>query len=251
MSERPGCDCALCQIEGQLLTDFLDSKREATCREIIASASELSAFSSVGPLLAHLRLCRDTVSSDAVLRSLLRAKQMFCDGTVECMFVLAFLPQMHSAVRSALRCYPQLSPEDASQNVLQALLRFVASNQLASRQDYLGFAIARHVKRAAFNWAEQEVRSLIFDAKANTTELNGSGDSFERVVLLRHFLDRAVRRGVLDSDELDLLIHFKLENGLDDDSPELHSNAHRQRLKRLVHKLRRLATVRNAPRNEH
>ncbi len=56
------------------------------------------------------------------------------------------------------------------------------------------------------------------------------------------------RRGVLNRDEFDLLIQFKLENGLDGDASAAHSNAHRQRLKRLVMKLRRVAAQRGAPR---
>jgi hypothetical protein len=248
MSERPCCGCSLCQIETELLTDFLDSARQESCGKMLASAPELSVFSGLGPLLAHLRLCRDTASSDGVLRALLLARRTFGDGTVERILILAFLPLMHAAVRSVLRRYPQLSPEDASQNALHSLLRLLDSGQLQTRQHYLGFAIARRVKRATFEWAEHELRSHVFDADAETLDLNGSGDSFERLVLLRHFLDRAVRHGVLDADELDLLIQFKLESGLDGDDPSAHSNAHRQRLKRLVMKLRRVAGRREAPR---
>jgi hypothetical protein len=250
MSETPRCCCPLCQIETELLTEFLDSGRQESCRKMLASAPVLSVFSGLGPLLGHLRLCRDTDSSDSVLRALLLAKRNVGDGTVERVFVLAFLPHMHGAVRSVLRRYPQLSPEDASQNVLQSLLRFLESGQLETRKDYLGFAIARRVKRAAFDWAKHELRTLVFEQNTDTVELNGSADSFERLVLLRHFLDRALRRGVLNAEELDVLIQFKLENGLDDDAPEVHSNAHRQRLKRLVLKLRRLAAARDVPRNE-
>ncbi len=248
MSERPCCSCTLCRIETELLTEFLDSSRQESCRKLLASAPELAAFSSLGPLLAHLRLCRDTSSSDGILRGLLQAKRTFDDGTAERIVLLAFLPHMHAAVRSVLRRYPQLSPEDTTQNVLQSLLRFLDSGQLQARQDYLGFAIARRVKRAAFESAEHELRSLVFAADTQGLALNGSGDSFERLVLLRHFLDRAVRRGVLNGDEFDLLIQFKLENGLDGDASAAHSNAHRQRLKRLVMKLRRVAAQRGAPR---
>jgi hypothetical protein len=155
---------------------------------------------------------------------------------------------MHAAVRLILRRYPQLSPEDASQNVLHSLLRFLDSDQLEPRRDYLGFAIARQVKRAAFEWAEHEVRSLVLEPPVDAPDLNGNHDSFERLVLLRHFLDCAVRRGVLNADELDLLIQFKLEKGSNGDTPDAHSNAHRQRLKRLVLKLRRLAATRSLPR---
>ena len=248
MSERPRCGCPLCQIETELLTEFLDRSRQESCRKLLASAPELAVFSSLALLLAHLRLCRDTSSSDGILRGLLQAKRTFDDGTAERIVLLAFLPHMHAAVRSVLRRYPQLSPEDTTQNVLQSLLRFLDSGQLQARQDYLGFAIARRVKRAAFEWAEHERRSLVFEADAQGLPLNGSGDSFERLVLLRHFLDRAVRRGVLNGDQFDLLIQFKLENGLDGDASAAHSNAHRQRLKRLVMKLRRVAAQRGAPR---
>jgi hypothetical protein len=248
MSERPCCGCPLCRIETELLTEFLDAYRRESCQKILASAPELSVFSGIGTLLAHLRLCRDTSSSDGILRALLQAKRTVGDGTAERIVLLAFLPHMHAAVRSVLRRYPQLSPEDASQNVLQSLLRFLDSEQLHARRDYLGFAIARRVKRAAFEWAEHEIRSFVFESTAETLDLNGAEDSFERLVLLRHFLDRAVRHGILNADELDLLIQFKLENGLDGDGPENHSNAHRQRLKRLVLKLRRLATAASLPR---
>ena len=248
MSERPCCGCPLCQIETELLTEFLESSRQESCRKVLASEPELAPFAGPGPLLAHLRLCRDTASTDGVLRALLRAKQAFADGTVERVLILAFLPHMHASVRSVLRRYPQLPPEDASQNALHSLLRFLDSGQLQTRQNYLGFAVARRVKRAAFEWAAHEFRSRVFDADAETLDLNGSRDSLERLVLLRHLLDRAVRHGVLDADELGLLIQFKLETGLDGDDPSAHSNAHRQRLKRLVMKLRRVAGRRGAPR---
>jgi hypothetical protein len=248
MSERPCCGCPLCRIETELLTEFVDNDRLQRCREILAFAPQLAAFSGLGPLLAHLRLCRDTPSTDGILRALLQAKHLFGDGTAERIILLAFLPHMHAALRSALRRYPQLSPEDASQNVLQSLLRFLDSKHLQARQDYLGFAIARHVKRAAYEWTEQELRPLVFASGSDARGLDGAGDSFERLVQLRHFLDRAVRRGVLDADELDLLIQFKLESRSDDDTPEVHTNAHRQRLKRLVLKLRRLAAAHCVPR---
>jgi hypothetical protein len=248
MSERRRCACPLCRIETALLTEFLDNYRLENCRKILASAPELSAFSGLGPLLAHLRLCRDARSTDGILRALLQAKPILADGTAERIVVLAFLPHMHAAVRLVLRRYPQLSPEDASQNVLHSLLRFLDSDQLQPRRDYLGFAIARRVKRAAFEWAEHELRSLVLEPTAGALDLNGNHDSFEQQVLLRHFLDRAVRHGVLSADELDLLIQFKLENGSNGDTPDAHSNAHRQRLKRLVLKLRRLAATRSVPR---
>jgi hypothetical protein len=81
-----------------------------------------------------LRLCRETSSSDAILRALLRAKEIFGTGVVERLFILAFLPSMHASLRQVAKRYPQLSADDASQQVLQSLLRFLDSEQLRARR---------------------------------------------------------------------------------------------------------------------
>ena len=68
--------------------------------------------------------------------------------------------------------------------------------------------------------------------------------SLERLAQLRHFLRRCVSRGMLTEAELHSLVESKLNGGnagelgaLDGISP----NAVRQKLKRLLAKLRRLA----------
>lgn len=69
-------------------------------------------------------------------------------------------------------------------------------------------------------------------------------DGFERHAQLRHFLNRCVKRGQLTDSELDLLIRFKLEGTADQNLLGLNgssSNAMRQKMKRLLAKLRRLA----------
>jgi hypothetical protein len=248
MRERSCCRCSLCRIENKLLADFREGDPQDGCRLLLASSPELALFSGVGPLLAHLRLCRDTSASDDILHALLRAKDIFCNGLVEGLFVLAFLPPMHSSLRQVARRYPQLSQEDASQQALHTLLHFLNSEQLRARPSYLGYAIARRLKRATFEWAERETRSRHFeavtDSARNILDCQPCGDSFERIAFLRHFLDGAVRRGVLSEPELHLLVQFKLENGAGDALPDGSSNAHRQRLKRLLSKLRRLAATR-------
>ena len=239
MRDRPCCRCPLCRIETELLTDFPDPDLQEGCRQVLSSSPALGAFSGPGGLLEHLRLCRETSSSDAILSAMLRAKGTFRNGIVERMMILAFLPCMHASVRHVTKRYPYLSPEDASQQALQSLLRFLESEQLRTRQTFLGFAISRRVKRAIFEWAEHETRARVFEGE--TLDFESPQDSVERLALLRHFLDRAVRRGVLSDDELNLLVQFKLENGLENGTPENSSNAHRQRLKRLLSKLRRIA----------
>src|ERR1700730_12539107 len=100
MSERPCCGCPRCRIETEQLAEFLDTDRLERCRRILASAPELAVFSGLGPLLAHLRLCRDTPSTDAILRALLQAKPVLGDGTAERIILLAFVPHMHAGLRS-------------------------------------------------------------------------------------------------------------------------------------------------------
>jgi hypothetical protein len=67
-------------------------------------------------------------------------------------------------------------------------------------------------------------------------------DSFERLVLLRHFLFRCQRAGLLTGSDLELLVQFKLEGhtGQEPGRP-IYSNALRQRIKRLLRKLREAA----------
>jgi DNA-directed RNA polymerase specialized sigma24 family protein len=66
----------------------------------------------------------------------------------------------------------------------------------------------------------------------------------ERHAALRHFLYRCVTNGLLADGELDLLVQIKLDGNTGDEIAEscgLTSNAVRQRMKRLLAKLRRIA----------
>jgi DNA-directed RNA polymerase specialized sigma24 family protein len=65
-----------------------------------------------------------------------------------------------------------------------------------------------------------------------------------------HFLHRCVSRGLLGNAELDLLIQIKLDGNTGEEVAEsnsITSNAVRQRMKRLLAKLRRLARSRMSP----
>jgi len=247
MPQRSCCRCPLCRIETELLTDFLNRKCQESCWQILSSEPELAMFPGPGPMLEYLRFCREPDSSDAILRALLRAKEAFRNGIAERLFILAFLPSLHASLRHVAKRYPQLSPDDASQQALQSLLRFLDSAQLRARHSYLAFAISRRVKRAAFEWAQREMRAGAFNPGADAPDSDASEGSFERLALLQHFFDRAVRRGVLTAGELNLLVQFKLKNSSDNGLPNGSSNAHRQRLKRLLSKLRRLAQGPGSP----
>jgi len=72
-------------------------------------------------------------------------------------------------------------------------------------------------------------------------------EAFERHSLLRHFLHRCVTKRLITDSELNLLIDFKLEGGsldIENGSDGNSTNATRQKLKRLLQKLRRTASGR-------
>jgi hypothetical protein len=76
------------------------------------------------------------------------------------------------------------------------------------------------------------------------TFLVSEEELFERHAVLRHFLHRCLAKGLLADDELDLLLQFKLDGDRGEDlggSEGISANAFRQRAKRLLGKLRRLA----------
>ena len=101
------------------------------------------------------------------------------------------------------------------------------------------------LKREAFAWAAREgSKHAMLDHDGDAFPLLAIDEPFERYTQLRHFLNRCVTRGDLTGAELDLLIQYKLESANADPfetSNGIQPNALRQRLKRLLAKLRRLA----------
>jgi hypothetical protein len=240
------CDCALCKIEVRLLSDLSLAESKAF-RELFFASPPFHQHSSVSGLLSHLRTSDAGAQSDELLRQLLTARA-FNPAFIESLLVLAFLPMLHRTIRRVSKQQPGLSQEDVTQQSLSFLLQFLRSDELHRRQSHFAFAISRAVKRRLFEWAKHE--------GANEGVMN-HGDSelsaalmvvepFERHALLRHFLHRCVREELLTETELDLLIQFKLGgNGNHrqiDGVAANSSNAVRQRLKRLLSKLRRLAS---------
>jgi DNA-directed RNA polymerase specialized sigma24 family protein len=147
---------------------------------------------------------------------------------------------LHGTIRRVARQQPGLSHEDITQQALSFLLHFLHSNELQKRQSHFAFAISRAVKRQLFEWASRESGKIgllnHFDGETFTM--------FERHALLRHFLHRCVTKGLLTDSELNLLIDFKLYGTNGEEFADFNgtsSNAVRQRLKRLLAKLRRLA----------
>jgi hypothetical protein len=243
MNQRLNCRCPLCLIEEKLRAELHDPENHESHRILLGSGPHLAAFPTVGDFLLHLQSLNGNSASDPLLFELLAARAQFPGSVADSVFVLLFLPVLHSTVRRVRQRYPALSREDTAQQALGALFACLVSEGLAERHSYLAWAIARRVRRSTFEWATREAKSPLEAPRSEdpweTNSSESAADSFERAALLRHFFGRAVAAGTVTPGELDLLITFKLEGGAENGA---FSNAERQRLKRLLGKLRRLAS---------
>jgi len=241
------CHCALCNIEARLLSDLSFTEVDAI-GELFSASHGLRQHSSVLSLVLHLKTSPVDAASDKLLRELFAIRALnprFIEG----LLVLTFLPMLHGAVRRVARQQPALSTEDITQQALSFLLQYLASNELQARQTHFAFAISRAVKRKIFEWAQREMKGNGIVPHSDAALLNNLAgeDSFERHLLLRHFLNRCVTNRLITDFELNLLIQFKLDGGSLESELESNgnsTNALRQKLKRLLGKLRRLARER-------
>jgi len=226
------CDCALCIIELRLVRDLSRTDSDAL--------GEL--FSS---LLSDLKTSHADAQSDELLRELF-AVRASNTSFIESLLVLTFLPMLHGTVRRVSRQQPGLSQEDISQQALSFLLQYLRSQDLKARQSHFAFAISRAVKRQVFEWASRENGKTGLTNQFDDEALAASAfeEPFERYAFLRHFLHRCVTKGLLTAAELNLLIDLKLNGTNGEEFADFNgtsSNAVRQRLKRLLAKLRRFA----------
>jgi DNA-directed RNA polymerase specialized sigma24 family protein len=237
------CVCTLCNIESHLLSEFARSSREEV-GSLFSAFSALRQHSSIFSLLSHLRTARAADGSDELFRELL-ALHKTNPSFVERVLVLAFLPMLHQSIRLMTRRQAGLAEEDATQQAVSFLLEFLQSKELQERRSHFAFAIARSVKRRMFEWANREGSTKSALSHFNSdAPVYRSGDSVERRALLRHFLHRCVAHGLLKEGELNLFIQFKLDGTSGEELAALHgstSNAVRQKFKRVLQKLRRLA----------
>jgi len=241
VSLQISCRCALCDIELSLLSNLTDGDGSFSEFKLSLNGDDQLSI----PELLHLLKASPADSrSDEVLAGLLRFRSKrptFADAIL----VLAFVPMLHHTVRRVLAFQPSMANEDVVQQTLGILLQFLGSDDLQVRQSHFAFAISRAVKREAFAWAAREgSKHALLDYNGDAFALFASDEPFERYTQLRHFLDRCVTRGDLTGAELDLLVRFKLENANEDafeTSNGIQPNALRQRFKRLLAKLRRLA----------
>ena len=244
MPSGPMCHCSLCRTETQLMAEITAA---TGAYEALVSSTDngLRAFPSAPVLLSYLRASSAGPHSDQILGDLLRALPIN-PPFVETLMVIAFLPMLHRTVRLAVRQQAWISLDDAAQQALGFFLQFLGSKELQVRQSHLAFAISRAVKRQMFEWATRERTQVRPEAKemAETLALSASEQPMERYTTLKHFLDRCVARGWLSDPEVELLIRCKLDGRSAEEIARANStssNALRQKMKRLLAKLRRFA----------
>jgi DNA-directed RNA polymerase specialized sigma24 family protein len=243
VTSRPTCRCPLCRIEKQLAGELASSI--AAYDTIRGSAANgLRDFASPLHLLSHLKATQADLSSDDLFRELLAARALE-PQFVETLMILAFIPVLHGTVRRIAKQQLCLTRADITQQALSAFLQVLRSEQVEKRQSHFAFAISRAAKRQLFEWAGRE--GNVHDPRREEQEgpLPLMHDDFmERQATLRHFLDRCISKGLLGEEEVDLLIQIKLDGNTGEEVAEFNSttsNAVRQRMKRLLAKLRQLA----------
>ena len=261
MSRESTCRCLICALERSLTVDLEERHRQECYRQFADSRSLLSAFPSASDLLAYLHGSRNTRNgahpTDGILVELLRVIATERDsGALRDLVLLAFIPTLHSTFRRVAARYPSLSHDDIAQHAVASLLQTLGSPEFYARSSHVAFAIARIVKRNTFEWAERECRSPVYGANqepfSEPTAIHDSPEPIERVALLRHFLHRCQQHGLLNDKDLELLVQFKLDAACDakpGGPAAVYSNASRQRMKRLLGKLRRIA--RTPPSRKH
>ena len=249
MRTRSSCHCLLCLLELNLKQQLHELASQQEFSRLSASSFLLSGFPNSFALTAHLRSCRSngngTHPADEILLEMLRLRRSNGNNTLlRDILLLAFIPVLHSAIRQLHRHHPLLSNEDAAQHLVVSLLEALDSPGLLARNSHLPFAISRTVKRRMYEWAERQDRTPGNAERdepiAGTDAISGIPESIERAVLLRHFLCRCQREGLLTGADLGLLVDIKLEANFAERNGE-YSNALRQKIKRLLHKLRNAA----------
>jgi hypothetical protein len=253
MGKHPHCTCTICDIEKYIELELALHENHAIYRQIIAGKPILAGFPTVFDLVTSVHACRDakdgTTFPDLIFTQLLSGS----DATdhweyVEKVLILVFIPTAHAAVRHASRHYQFLAREDLSQVALTTLIQCLRSRAWQARRSHFGFSVARKLRRSLFQWARGEFEATSQFAARRIGEgflsAQTAEESFERHAMLRHFLNLCQQRAHLSPAEINLLIDLKLEETIHlgvSTPQDRTSNPSRQRLKRLMTKLRHLA----------
>ena len=253
MGKHPHCTCTICYIEKSIGLELALPEVHQMYRQIAAEKPLLAGFPTVFHLVASIHGCRNakdgTAFSDLILAQLLSGPTVANHWEyLEKALLLVFIPTAHAAVRHVSYHYQFLEREGISQVALTTLIQCLRSRTWHAQRSHFGFVVARKLRRSLFQWARQEFQSTsqfvaqhIADSFSYTQTAE---ESFERHAILRHFLNLCQQRAYLTPDEINLLIGLKLEETIDAgvSGPKGRtSNLFRQRVKRLMTKLRRLA----------
>jgi hypothetical protein len=230
-------------MERHLTDHFAQTEGREVYGQLVRFSPVLSTFPAASDLVAYLHSEQSSgngnLPKDKILAELLRVCTTNSRAsTARELLLLVFVPMLHRISRQVLTRCPALSPDDVAQHVLTALLESLGSLEFVTRDSHIAFALRRLLRRNAFVWADRESRGWLQipsggEVLEHSPQPDGS-EPIERTAFLQHFLDRCQKRGVLSDDDLELLVQFKFDEppGMD------YSNASRQRMKRLVGKLR-------------
>jgi len=253
LSRESNCRCLICALERSLTGQLTEHASEEEYRKFADSRSLLSAFPSASDLITYLHSTRNassgSVAADRILADLLQTTATDGSGGARRdLLLLAFIPMLHSTSRQIAARYHSLSSDDIAQHTVAALLEILDDAEFRARSSHVAYAISRVLKRDAFEWAERECRSPVYGTAPETffdaPSTYDTAEPIERAALLRHFLCRCLQRGLLTGEDLELLVQFKLDasrDALPGGPAAVYSNASRQRMKRLLGKLRRIA----------
>jgi hypothetical protein len=255
MVDRLRCTCGVCEIERSIAAELVLEENQARFNQVIAGNKVLSEYPTVRDLVTRLHACRrleeGTHLSDQIFAALIASSAMFDNADfLERVLLLALMPAVHANVRQVSASYPFLPREDIAQHALTVLVQFFRSDAWRARSSHFAFSVTRKLRRSLFLWARDEFRSMPdFATRQAGDELSvaqSAEDSFERNAILRRFLSLCQERAYLTVDDLNLLIEIKLEgtsNGKDNPILDRSSNAFRQKVKRLMNKLRECARL--------
>lgn len=245
MLESRHCGCTICSVERSLELHLGTSPALEAYAMLFANSPALAAFPTASSLLLHLRSMRHVHGSGQAADEVFRALREGVDeagGMAEVLLLRAVIPVLHAVVSSALRTYPRLDREDVAQQTITVFFVVVHSKDWRRRETHLAYTLAREIRRDVSTWVRTEVGSPTGTATGVPPEHSiSAADLFERNVQLKHFLDRSVRSGALDNDDLNLLNEFKLDRRMAEKRKGPVTNAVRQRMKKLLSKMRRLA----------
>src|SRR5258708_18852868 len=253
MGKHSNCTCTICDVEKYIRAELVLPGSRARYCQLVTDNSLLADFPTALDLVVEFHTCRDARDghhlSDCIFVGLLSGPIPLHDWDyLEKILILLFTPTAHAVVRHVSCHYQFLAREDLSQLALTTLIQSLRSKTWQSQRSHFGYTVNRSLRRSLFQWAREEFQStpqfaaqkLSEEFKVNQT----AEESFERNAILRHFLNLCQEKAYLTPDEMNLLIDLKLdetvEAGISGPNGRT-SNPFRQKVKRLMTKLRRIA----------